>query len=215
MTASLSNLTIVNHPLVQHMITSVRNKNTAPHQFRSTVRKVAELLGFEALRHIPVTQENIETPLGSFDLPVLAQPNICFVSILRAGNGLLDGLLDLYPEAAVGYIGLSRNEETLQAALYYNKLPPDTSQRHVIICDPMLATGGSASETLKIVKQVQPQSIRLLTLVAAPEGVARINHDHPDVAIVTGALDSHLNDKGYIVPGLGDAGDRLYGTVGG
>ena len=214
MTAQLSNLTTVDHPLVQHMITTVRNQEAPPHQFRGTVRKIAELLGYEAMRDLPTQLNSVTTPLGAFNLPLLSDANICFVSILRAGNGLLDGLLDLYPQAAVGYIGLSRNEETLKADLYYNKLPPDISKRHVIVCDPMLATGGSASDTLTLVKETNPLSIRLVTLVAAPEGVARINADHPDVDIITGALDSHLNEQGYIVPGLGDAGDRLYGTVG-
>ena len=211
--SDLQNLTVVDHPLVQNMISHIRNVKTEPHDFRSTVRQIAALLGYESLRSMPTTTHPVETPLETFDAPILSQPNLCFVSILRAGNGLLDGLLDLYPTAAVGYVGMRRNEETLKAEQYYLNLPPDIAQRHVIICDPMLATGGSAADALDLVKKSNPLSIELVVLVAAPEGVKLINQRHPDIKIVTGALDTHLNEKGYIVPGLGDAGDRLYGTV--
>ncbi len=206
------NLVVIDHPLVQHKLTLMREKNTPSATFRLLLREISLLLGYEVLRDLPLTTKSIDTPLQEMDAPVLKGKKLVFVSILRAGNGLLDGLLDLVPSARVGHIGLYRDPETLQAIEYYLKLPEDMESRICIVVDPMLATSNSASAAITRLKQVGAQNIRMVCLLAAPEGVKALGEAHPDVKVYTGALDSHLNDHGYIVPGLGDAGDRMFGT---
>lgn len=205
-------LTIVNHPLVQHKLSIMRDKATSTAKFRQLLREISMLLAYEVTRHLPLTTERIETPMCEMDAPTLQGRKLALVSILRAGNGLLDGILELIPSARVGFIGLYRDPETLQPVQYYNKLPSDLSEREVIVVDPMLATGNSSAKAIDLIKEAGATRIIFLCLLAAPEGVKRMHEAHPDVPIVTAALDDHLNDHGYIVPGLGDAGDRLYGT---
>jgi uracil phosphoribosyltransferase len=206
------NVTVLDHPLIQHKLTLMRKKETASADFRRLLREIAGLMTFEATRDLPLDTERIETPLTEMDAPVIEGKKLVAVSILRAGNGLLDGILDLVPSARVGHIGLYRDPETLEAIEYYFKVPEDLHDRDVIVVDPMLATGHSAAAALDRIKEKSPRSIRFLCLLAAPEGIAYLTKHHPDVRIITAAIDSHLNDHGYIVPGLGDAGDRLYGT---
>ena len=206
------NVTVIDHPLVQHKLSLMRDKNTSSKGFRQLLREVSLLLGYELLHDLPLTMRQIETPLTDMDAPVLAGKKLALVSILRAGNGLLEGLLELVPSARVGHIGLYRDPVTLAAVEYYLKLPDDIGQRPVVAVDPMLATGNSATAALDRLKQAGARDIRLLCLLAAPEGIQAINERHSDVRIFTAAIDSHLNDHGYIVPGLGDAGDRMYGT---
>jgi uracil phosphoribosyltransferase len=206
------NVTIVDHPLVQHKLTQMRRKETPSDVFRRYLREIAMLLAYEALRDQPLGLVEIETPLTRMKAPQLAGKRVCFVSILRAGNGLLDGMLEVLPSARVGHIGLYRDPRTLAAVEYYCKLPEDIGEREAIILDPMLATGHSAVAAVARTKELGARSVRYVCLLAAPEGVREMNEAHPDVAVLTAAVDSHLNDHGYIVPGLGDAGDRLYGT---
>ncbi len=206
------NVTIVDHPLVQHKLTQMRRKETPSDVFRRYLREIAMLLAYEALRDQPLERVEIETPLTRMKAPQLAGKRVCFVSILRAGNGLLDGMLEVLPSARVGHIGLYRDPRTLAAVEYYCKLPEDIGEREAIILDPMLATGHSAVAAVARTKELGARSVRYVCLLAAPEGVREMNEAHPDVAVLTAAVDSHLNDHGYIVPGLGDAGDRLYGT---
>ena len=204
--------TIVQHPLVQHKLTLMRDKNTPSAVFRQLLREISTLLTYEVLRDLPLTTKKIETPLEEMDAPVLAGKKLVFVSILRAGNGLLDGMLDLVPSARVGHVGLYRDPVTLTPVEYYMKVPENISDRLTIAVDPMLATANSASAALTRLKEVGASNLKFVSLLAAPEGIEALSSAHPDVPIFTGALDSHLNEHGYIVPGLGDAGDRMYGT---
>ena len=205
-------LTIVTHPLVQHKFTLMREKDTSTAGFRQLLREISLLLAYEVTRELPMTTKAIETPLCEMDAPVIAGRKLALVSILRAGNGLLDGMLELIPSARVGFVGLYRDEATLEPVEYYFKVPEQLDRRLVIAVDPMLATGNSSAAAITRLKQAGATNIRFLCLLAAPEGVARMKEAHPDVPIVTAALDERLNDKGYIVPGLGDAGDRMFGT---
>ncbi|MDA7427361.1 uracil phosphoribosyltransferase [Primorskyibacter aestuariivivens] len=205
-------LTIVDHPLVQHKLTLMRDKSTPTTDFRRLLREISQLLAYEITRNQPMTTRKVETPLQEMEAPVLAGKKLALISILRAGNGLLDGVLELIPTARVGFVGLYRDEETLTPVQYYFKVPDALEDRLVIAVDPMLATGNSSVAAIDLLKQAGARNIRFLCLLAAPEGVARMKEAHPDVPIVTAALDSHLNEKGYIVPGLGDAGDRMFGT---
>ena len=207
-----AHLTVVDHPLVQHKLTLMRDKNTSTAVFRQLLREISHLLAYEVTRNLPMTTQTIDTPLTAMDAPVLDGRKLALVSILRAGNGLLDGMLDLIPSARVGFVGLYRDEETLRPVQYYCKLPGDLSERLVIAVDPMLATGNSSAAAIDLIKEQGATDIRFLCLLAAPEGVARMKKAHPDVPIVTAALDEKLNELGYIVPGLGDAGDRMFGT---
>jgi uracil phosphoribosyltransferase len=206
------NLTVVNHPLIQHKLTLMRRVETPTADFRRLLREISMLLAYEITRDLPITKQRIQTPLMGMNAPVLEGKKLCFVSILRAGNGLLDGMLDLLPSARVGHIGLYRDPETLVAIEYYYKVPQDLGDRLVIVVDPMLATGNSAIAAVEKLKQGGVQQMKFLCLLAAPEGVKAFGEAHPDVPIYTAALDERLNDHGYILPGLGDAGDRLYGT---
>ena len=208
----MSNVTVVSHPLVQHKLTLMRRKETPSSEFRQLLREIALLLAYEVTRDLPLTVRPIETPLAEMDAPALAGKKLCIVSILRAGNGILEGILDLIPSARVGHIGLYRNPETLEAVEYYFKVPHDIPDRPVIVVDPMLATGHSAIAAVSRLKDRGAVNLRFVCLLAAPEGVTALGEAHPDVPIFTAAIDSHLNDHGYIVPGLGDAGDRIYGT---
>jgi uracil phosphoribosyltransferase len=205
-------LTIVDHPLIQHKLTLMRDRTTPSALFRQLLREISTLLAYEVLRDLRLTTRTIETPMAKIEAPVLEGKKLCFVSILRAGNGLLEGMLDLVPSARVGHIGLYRDPETLAAVEYYLKLPDGIDEREVIAVDPMLATGNSAVAAVRRLKESNARSIRLVCLLAAPEGVAAFSAAHPDVPLFTAAVDSHLDDHGYIVPGLGDAGDRMYGT---
>ncbi len=205
-------LTVVDHPLVQHKLTLMRDRNTSTAVFRQLLREISHLLAYEVTRELPMTTQRIETPLTEMDAPVLAGRKLALVSILRAGNGLLDGMLDLIPSARVGFVGLYRDEKTLKPVQYYCKLPGDLDDRLVIAVDPMLATGNSSVAAIDLLKEAGATNIRFLCLLAAPEGVKRMAGAHPDVLVVTAALDECLNDLGYIVPGLGDAGDRMFGT---
>jgi len=205
-------LTVVKHPLVQHKLSIMRDKTTSTSKFRQLLREISMLLAYEVTRDLPLTTERIETPLEPMDAPMLQGRKLALVSILRAGNGLLDGILELIPAARVGFVGLYRDPETLQPVQYYCKLPSELDARVTIIVDPMLATGNSSAAAVDLVKGQGARQIIFLCLLAAPEGVKRMQEAHPDVRIVTAAIDSHLNDHGYIVPGLGDAGDRMFGT---
>jgi len=205
-------LTVVDHPLVQHKLTLMREKDTSTKSFRQLLREISHLLAYEVTRHLPMTTTRIETPLEPMDAPVIEGKKLALVSILRAGNGLLDGILELVPNARVGFVGLYRDPETLQPVQYYFKVPDALEDRLTIVVDPMLATGNSSAAAIDMLKEAGASNIRFLCLLAAPEGIARMKEAHPDVPIVTAAVDSHLNDHGYIVPGLGDAGDRMFGT---
>jgi uracil phosphoribosyltransferase len=206
------NLTVVDHPLIAHKLTLMRDKNAPSAVFRQLLREISLLLGYEVLRDLPLTTKTIETPVEAMEAPILKGRKLALVSILRAGNGLLDGMLDLVPGARVGHIGLYRDAKTLQPVEYFLKLPDHMSERPVIAVDPMLATGNSVAFAIKRLKESGAKDIRLMTLLAAPEGIEALAKSHPDVRIFTASLDSHLNDHGYIVPGLGDAGDRMFGT---
>ncbi len=206
------NVTLVDHPLVQHKLALMRRKETRTAEFRQLLREIALLLGYEVTRDLPLTSEDIETPLTTMTAPRLEGKKMVLVSILRAGNGLLEGMLDLIPSARVGHIGLYRDPETLVAVEYYFKVARDLSDRLVIVVDPMLATGNSAVAAVTRLKEEGANNIKFVCLLAAPEGIQAFSEAHPDVHIFTAAIDERLNDHGYIVPGLGDAGDRLYGT---
>ena len=208
----MSSVTVVDHPLVQHKLTLMRRTDTPTAEFRRLLREIALLLGYEVTRDLATELIDIETPVSRTRAPTLAGKKLCVVSVLRAGNGILEGMLDLMPSARVGHIGLYRDPTTLEAIEYYFKVPEDISERDVIVVDPMLATGNSAVAAIHRLKAHNAKSIKYVCLVAAPEGVAAFHADHPDVPIFTAALDEKLNDHGYIVPGLGDAGDRLFGT---
>lgn len=206
------NLTVVNHPLVLHKLTLMRDKNTPTAVFRQLLREISLLLAYEVCRGLPMTTTHIETPLGPMDAPIIKGKKQVIVSVLRAGSGLLEGMLDLLPSARVGHIGLYRDPKTLQPVQYYMKVPEDISDRGVFVVDPMLATGNSVAAAVDRLKEKGAKDISLVCLLAAPEGITRFHEAHPDVPIFTAAVDSHLNDHGYIVPGLGDAGDRMFGT---
>ncbi|SIO44620.1 uracil phosphoribosyltransferase [Rhodovulum sp. ES.010] len=205
-------LTVVTHPLVQHKLTLMREKETSTAVFRQLLREISQLLAYEITRELEMITRRIETPLCEMDAPVLAGKKLALISILRAGNGLLDGVMELVPSARVGFVGLYRDEETLRPVQYYYKVPPDLEDRLVIVLDPMLATGNSSAAAVDLLKESGANNIRFMCLLAAPEGVQRMGEAHPDVPIVTAAVDECLNDHGYIVPGLGDAGDRMFGT---
>ncbi|MEM9779756.1 MAG: uracil phosphoribosyltransferase [Pseudomonadota bacterium] len=205
-------LTVVQHPLIQHKLSLMREKETSTASFRQLLREISLLLAYEVTRDLQMTTRVIDTPLEEMDAPVLKGKKLALISILRAGNGLLDGVLELIPSARVGFVGLYRDEATLEPVQYYFKVPKDLSDRPVIAVDPMLATGNSSAAAVKLLKEAGATDIRFLCLLAAPEGVARMKEAHPDVRIVTAALDTKLNEKGYILPGLGDAGDRMFGT---
>ena len=203
---------VIAHPLVAHKLSLMRDKRTPSAQFRTLLREISLLLGYEVLRDLPIEERSIETPIGPMQAPFLKGKKLVFVPILRAGTGLLDGLLDLVPSARVGHVGLYREPTTLAAVEYYCKLPEDVADRLTIVVDPMLATGNSAIAAIDRLKRYGARSVRLLCLLAAPEGIAALEQTHPDVPVYTAAIDVRLNEHGYIVPGLGDAGDRMYGT---
>jgi uracil phosphoribosyltransferase len=206
------NVTVVDHPLVQHKLTLMREEDTSSAQFRTLLKEISLLLTYEVLRDIPVEMRPIRTPMEEMQAPVLAGKKLAFISVLRAGNGLLDGMLDLVPSARVGYIGLYRDHETLLPVEYYFKVPKDMEDRLVIAVDPMLATANSITAAIDRLKEAGATNIRFVCLLAAPEGIKALSEAHPDVQIFTAAIDSHLNENGYIIPGLGDAGDRMFGT---
>ena len=208
----MDGVTVIDHPLVQHKLTIMRKKETSTVFFRPLLREIYTLLCYEVTRDLELTMERIETPLKEIDAPVLEGKKLVFASILRAGNGLLEGMLDLVPSARVAHIGVYRDHETLEAIEYYFKAPEDVSNRLVIVVDPMLATGNSSIASIDKLKERGARNIRFLCLLAAPEGIRNFQAAHPDVPIYTASIDSHLNEQGYIVPGLGDAGDRMYGT---
>lgn len=203
---------VIDHPLVQHKLTVLRDRETSTSKFRGVLRELSLLLAYEVTRDLPLTRRRIETPLEAMDAPVLEGKKLCFVSVLRAGNGLLEGMLDLVPTARVGHVGLYRDPETLEPVEYYFKVPSSLDARIVIVVDPMLATGHSAAAAVERVKQAGAKDIRFLALLAAPEGLRAFHSRHPEVPVYTAAVDRELNAKAYILPGLGDAGDRMFGT---
>lgn len=206
------NVHIIDHPLIRHKLAIMRNKNTSTNEFRDLLREVSMLMGYELLRDLPTEEVEIETPMEKTKAQMLSGKKLCLVSILRAGNGLLDGLLELLPSARVGHIGLYRDPEQLIPVEYYLKFPDDLATRQVIILDPMLATGHSAVAAIGRVKDEDVADIKFLCLVASPEGIATVHEAYPDVQIYTAAIDRELNEQGYILPGIGDAGDRIFGT---
>jgi len=206
------NLSVIMHPLIQHKLTYLRREETSTAGFRRLVKEISQMLAYEVTRDLPTENIHITTPITDIDSPVISGKKQCIVSILRAGNGMLDGMLELLPAARVGHIGLYRAPETLEPVEYYFKVPEDIADRMVIVVDPMLATGNSAVAALNRLKEYGVTSLKFVCLLAAPEGVQNLLEHHPDVMITTAALDEKLNDHGYIVPGLGDAGDRIFGT---
>ena len=208
----MQGVTVINHPLVQHKLTVMRNKETSTAGFRRLLREISLLLGYEVTRNLELTTTTIETPMETMEAPILEGKKLVFASVLRAGNGLLEGLLDLVPAARVAHVGLYRDHETLEAVEYFFKAPSDLADRLVIVVDPMLATANSAIAAIDKLKGRGATNLRFLCLLAAPEGIKRFTEAHPDVPVFTAAIDRQLNEKGYIVPGLGDAGDRMYGT---
>ncbi len=207
-----NNVHVITHPLVQHKLTLMRNKEASTNSFRRLLNELSMLMAYEVTRDMPVHQVQIETPLETMDAPMIDGKKLVFVSILRAGTGILDGMLNVVPGARVGHIGLYRDPKTLQAVEYYFKMPQAMADRDVIVVDPMLATGNSAAAAVTRLKQLKPRSIKFVCLLTCPEGVATLQAAHPDVPIYTAAIDRALNDHGYIMPGLGDAGDRMFGT---
>ena len=207
-----NHLTIIDHPLVQHKLTIMRQKDVSTAGFRRLLREISLLLAYEVTRELEVTTTRIETPMQEMDAPTLEGKKLALISILRAGNGLLDGILELIPSARVGFVGLYRDPETLQPVEYYCKVPGELDVRMTIVVDPMLATGNSSVAAIDMLKARGAKNMRFLCLLAAPEGVKRMQEAHPDVPIFTAALDDGLDDHGYIIPGLGDAGDRMFGT---
>ena len=207
-----ANIRVADHPLIKHKLTLMRRKEASTFEFRTLLHELATLLGYEALRDLPLTTIEIETPLASMEAPILSGKKLCFVSVLRAGDGLLGAMLDLVPSARVGQVGLFRDEETLQPHKYFLKVPHSLDQRVIVVLDPMLATGNSAVAAVSEIKKAGGRDIRFVCVVAAPEGLRNFTEAHPDVPVTTAAIDHHLNEVGYIVPGLGDAGDRLFGT---
>ena len=205
-------VTVVSHPLVQHKLTLMRKKETSSSQFRTLLYELSQLMAYEITRDIPIQEEPIDTPLEHFSSPVIDGKKIVFVSILRAGNGILDGVLSIVPSARVGHIGLYRDPKTLEAIEYYFKMPSSMQERDVIVVDPMLATGHTAVAAINRLKSLNPKSIKFLCLITCPEGVKALHDAHPEIEIYTACIDRELNEHGYILPGLGDAGDRIYGT---
>ena len=211
----MSQLHVINHPLIQHKLTIMRDKNTGSKDFRELLKEISMLMGYEITRDIPLMDKEIETPICKMTSKIIAGRKMAIVPILRAGLGMVDGLLSLTPVARVGHIGLYRDENSHQPIEYYCKLPEDINERQVIVTDPMLATGGSACDAIKMLKEKHGcKNIWLMCLVAVPEGIKKVQEEHPDVEIYVAAVDSHLNENAYIVPGLGDAGDRIFGTFG-
>ncbi len=208
----MDGVTVINHPLVQHKLTIMRKKETSTAGFRRLLREISTLLCYEVTRDLELTEETIETPMQTIQAPVLEGKKLVFASILRAGNGLLEGMLELVPSARVSHVGVYRDHETLEAVEYYFKAPESMAERLVIVVDPMLATGNSSIAAIDKLKERGAVNLRFVCLLAAPEGIKNFRAAHPDVAIFTASIDSHLNEHGYIVPGLGDAGDRMYGT---
>ena len=210
---SHENVFVMDHPLIQHKLTFLRSKDTGTKEFRELVSEIANLMCYEATRDLPLMDVETETPMQKTTTQVIAGRKLAFVPILRAGLGMVDGMLRLVPSAKVGHIGLYRDHDTLKPVEYYNKLPQDIMERDVIVLDPMLATGGSAMDAITIVKRSQPKSVKFLCIIAAPEGIEALHTAHPDVQIYCAAVDEKLNENGYILPGLGDAGDRIFGTI--
>ncbi|WP_428818792.1 uracil phosphoribosyltransferase [Microbulbifer sp. MCCC 1A16149] len=206
------NFVLIDHPLIQHKLTIMRDRATTAGKFRLLLKEISLLMGYEATRDLPITSKNIETPLEEMDAPTLSGKKLCLFSILRAGDGLLSGLLELVPSARVGHIGLYRDSKTLEAVEYFFKAPKQLSNRLCLVVDPMLATGHSACAALDKIKEHGAKNIRFICLLASPEGLATLAEKHPDVTVYAAALDRELNSKGYILPGIGDAGDRLFGT---
>ncbi|MEY2988291.1 MAG: hypothetical protein RJB13_1812 [Pseudomonadota bacterium] len=209
---SFSNAHLIEHPLIQHKLTIMRKAETSTQKFRGLLSEISMLLAYEVTRDMPMVETQIQTPVASMQAPMLAGKKIVLVSILRAGQGIVDGMMRILPSARIGHIGLYREPKTRVVVEYYFKVPKDISERDVILVDPMLATGNSAVAAVHRIKQTQPKSIKFVSLLAAPEGIANMQSEHPDVQIYTAAIDERLDEHGYIVPGLGDAGDRLFGT---
>ena len=205
-------VTVIDHPMVQHKLTLLRQKDRSTNSFRTLLAEISMLLGYEVTRDLPLVYQEIETPMATMRAPLIEGKKVVLVNILRAGTGMVEGMLRILPSCRVGQIGLYRDPKTLGAVEYYFKLPGEMSDRDVIIVDPMLATGNSAVAAVERVKTSSPRSIKFVCLLAAPEGLANLGESHPDVAVFTAAIDDHLDDHGYIIPGLGDAGDRLFGT---
>ena len=203
---------ILDHPLLQHKLSILRDERTGVKEFREVVSEIATLMCYEATRDLPLQEVEIKTPVATAKFKTIAGKKLAIVPVLRAGLGMVDGILTLIPSAKVGHIGLYRDPDTLEPVEYYCKMPTDIAERDVIILDPMLATGGSASAAIQFIKNYEVKHIKLMNIIAAPEGIQRVQHDHPDVDIYCASLDEKLNDHGYIVPGLGDAGDRIFGT---
>lgn len=210
--AAMGDLHVIEHPLIQHKLTLMRNKETSTSKFRQLLEEISMLMGYEVTRDMPVSYERIETPLMPMDAPVLEGKKVVVISILRAGDGILRGILQLIPSARIGHVGLYRDPKTLEAVEYFFKVPQELGDRDVIAVDPMLATGNSAVAALTRIKREGPKTLKFVCLLAAPEGIETLHAAHPDVPIYTAAVDERLNEKGYILPGLGDAGDRLFGT---
>ena len=208
----MGKFTVLDHPLIQHKLAIMRDKDTSCKDFRELLGEIASLMAYEVTRDLPLEDVEVETPVATAHCKMIAGKKLGVVPILRAGLGMVEGVVNLVPSARIGHIGLYRDPETHEPVEYYCKLPPDVGERELIVMDPMLATGGSASAAITFIKRHGCNNIKLMCLVAAPEGVKRIREDHPDVDIFTAALDDHLNEHAYIVPGLGDAGDRLFGT---
>ncbi|CAC5344495.1 MULTISPECIES: uracil phosphoribosyltransferase [Planktothrix] len=207
------NVTIIEHPLVQHKLTLMRREQTSTAKFRQLLREISMLLAYEITRDLPLKKELIQTPLAAMEAPILAsEKKMVIVSIMRAGQGILDGILELIPSARVGHIGLYRDPRTFIPIEYYFKLPDDIEEREVLVVDPMIATGNTAIAAIQRLKQTNPFSVKFLCLIASPEGIKNFHSYHPDVPLYTAAIDDHLDEHGYIIPGLGDAGDRLFGT---
>jgi uracil phosphoribosyltransferase len=208
----MDNVEVLSHPLVQHRLTMMRKRDTAPSQFRNLLQEISALMAYELTRHVPVASVDIETPLERMRGQQMDGPSLVLVSVLRAGNGMLEGMLRTIPEARVGHIGIYRDHETLAPIEYYFKMPPHTQDQDVVVIDPMLATGHTAMAAIERITTLRPRSIRLACLLASPEGIRSVQQRCPQVPIMTCSIDRELNEKGYILPGLGDAGDRLYGT---
>lgn len=206
------NVLIMDHPLIQHKLTYLRNKKTGSKEFRELVNEISTLMCYEATRDLPLKEVEVETPVATAKTKVLSGRKLAFVPILRAGIGMVDGVMSLLPAAKVGHIGLYRDPDTLNPVEYYSKLPSDIEEREVIVLDPMLATGGSAIDAITIIKKMHPKSIKFMCIIAAPEGMKALSEAHPDIQIYCASMDERLNEHGYIVPGLGDAGDRIFGT---
>ena len=208
----MPSVTLIQHPLIQHKLTLMRQKATSTAKFRQLLEEISMLLAYEVTRDLPLEKVAIETPMTTMDAPMLSGKKVVLISIMRAGQGILDGMLELMPSARVGHIGLYRNPKTHVPVEYYFKVPTDVNEREMLVVDPMLATGNSAVAAVYRLKETQPQSIKFVCLLAAPEGIAHFHEEHPDVPIFTAAIDERLDEHGYILPGLGDAGDRMFGT---